>query len=286
VKISFQLDSPFLYKYCDSRGIDILQSLRLKVTPPVEFNDPFEFMPKLDFQLSKESVAKRMSSTTMLKTLWKDFQVEMDFELFRKIYLRELNRPKSPHLKSTIKALQDAADEARDGILKFMSSRFSLACYSEIIDSFLMWSHYTNGHQGIVIGFNAKNRFFANGDNLMPVVYRSERMNAAYDCTGLKFLEPNIALLRTKSPDWSYEREWRQLFPIKKCSKLRSESGFVQYFQKLPAKAIDSVTLGVRCAPDTEAAVRELLRSKELRHVRLQRAILHERDFRLKIVKA
>jgi len=281
VKVSFQLDSPFLYKYCDARGIDIFQSLRLKVTPPIEFNDPFEFMPKLDFRLSKESVAKQMSSTSLLKTLWKDFPIGMGFEQFRKIYLRELNRPKSPHLKNTVKTLQDTAAQARDGILLFMSSKFTLACYSEIPDSFLMWSHYTNGHQGIVVGFNAKNRFFANGENLMPVVYRSERMNAAYDHKGLKFLEPNIAL-----PDWSYEREWRQFFPVRKCTKLRSESGWVQYFQKLPAKAIDSVTLGVRCTPDTEAAARELLRSKELRHVRLQRAILHDRDFRLKIVKA
>jgi len=227
-----------------------------------------------------------MSSASLLKRLWKNSQVEIDFEQCRKIYLRELNKPKSPYLKKTIKAIQDSAAEARDGILMFMSSKFTLACYSEIPDSFLMWSHYTNGQQGIVVGFNATNRFFANGNNLMPVVYRSERMNAAYDHIGLKFLEPDIALLRTKSPDWSYEREWRQIFPVRKCTKLRSESGHVQYFQKLPAKAIDSVTLGVRCAPDTEAAVRELLRSKELRHVRLQRAILHERDFRLKIAKA
>lgn len=284
--MSFQLDSPILYKYCDTRGIDILQSLHLKVTPPIEFNDPFEFMPKLEFRLNAESVAKRMSSISLLKKLWNDFPVEMDFGEFRTLYLRELNRPKSPHLKSTLKALQDTAAEARDGILMFMSSRFALACYSENPDSFLMWSHYTKGHQGIVVGFNVKNRFFAKGENLMPVVYRSERMNASYDHRGLKFIEPNIALLRTKSPDWSYEREWRQIFSVRKCRKLRTESGSVQYFQKVPARAVSCVILGVRCKQDTEAAVRELLRTKELRHVRLQRVVLHERDFRLKIVKA
>src|SRR5262245_58704781 len=95
VKITFQLDSPYLYKYCDTRGIDILQSLHLKVTPPIEFNDPFEFMPRLELRLSKESVAKRMSSTSMVKSLWKDFSVKMSFEEFREIYLRELQRPKS-----------------------------------------------------------------------------------------------------------------------------------------------------------------------------------------------
>jgi len=227
-----------------------------------------------------------MSSSSLLKALWKDLPIETDFDQFREIYLRELNRPKSPHLKRAVKALQDTASEASDGILTFISSKFALACYSEIPDSFLMWSHYTKGHQGIAIGFDVKNRFFAKGDNLMPVVYRSERMNASFDHGGLKFLEPNIALLRTKSPDWSYEREWRQLFSIRKCRKLRTESGSVQYYQTIPAKAIASATLGVRCSQDTEAVVRELLRAKELRHVRLQRIVLHERDYRLKIVKA
>jgi len=286
MKVSFQLETPFLYKYCDTRGIDILQSLLLKVTPPIEFNDPFEFMPKLEFRIDKGSLAKRLSSTSLLKTIWRDFPVETDFESFRETYLQELNRPKSPHVRNTIKALQNAAAQARDGIVSFISSKFALACYSEIPDSFLMWSHYTKGHQGIVVCFNLKNRFFAKGENLMPVVYRSERMNASYDHSGLKFLEPNIVLLRTKSPDWSYEKEWRQLFSIRKCKKLRSENGAICYFQSIPPDAISSVILGVRCKPDTESAVHELLRTKLLKHVKLSRAVLHEREFRLRIVKA
>jgi hypothetical protein len=34
-----------LYKYADDSGIRILEDLRLKVTPPNEFNDPFEITP-------------------------------------------------------------------------------------------------------------------------------------------------------------------------------------------------------------------------------------------------
>ena len=45
-------------------------------------------------------------------------------------------------------------------------------------------------------------------------------MNASYDYTGLKFSEPSITLLRTKSADWGYEREWRQLFAVRKCQRL------------------------------------------------------------------
>src|SRR5271169_2550932 len=34
-----------LYKYVDEFGLKILEDLRLKITPPNEFNDPFEITP-------------------------------------------------------------------------------------------------------------------------------------------------------------------------------------------------------------------------------------------------
>ena len=43
-----------LYKYCDRRGIDVLDRLRLKVTPPNRFNDPFEVTPQMG-ELSSEA---------------------------------------------------------------------------------------------------------------------------------------------------------------------------------------------------------------------------------------
>src|SRR6266446_6038890 len=38
---------PILYKYCDLRGLDILENRRVKVTPFNEFNDPFELAPRM-----------------------------------------------------------------------------------------------------------------------------------------------------------------------------------------------------------------------------------------------
>ena len=34
-----------LYKYAGESGLRILEDLRLKITPPNEFNDPFEVTP-------------------------------------------------------------------------------------------------------------------------------------------------------------------------------------------------------------------------------------------------
>jgi hypothetical protein len=284
--MKFQLDSDVLYKYCDLRGIDILQSLRLKVTPPNQFNDPFEFMPRVETEISAAVVRRRMESKKLLKSVWKELPFEIDFETLSQNYLAELNRRGSPHIKQVIKALRQWALKHRDGILAFVSKSFGFACLSEVSDDILMWSHYTANHHGFVVGFNVKNRFFTVGQNLMPMVYRSERVDATLSFSGLSFQEPAAALFRSKSPHWSYEREWRQFFMLRKCIKHRTETGAVHYFQPIPPKAIAKVILGIRCDEGTEQTVRELLRKKELKHVRLERAAIHERDFRLGSVKA
>ena len=149
-----------------------------------------------------------------------------------------------------------------------------------------MWSHYTAGHQGLVIEFNVRDDFFLKAKNLMPVIYRSERVNASYGSHGLSFNEPDINLVRTKNLDWSYEKEWRQMFNLDTCVKIHAADGNVTYFQALPQTALKSVILGTRCQTTTENAIRELTQRRDLRHVQVRRAILHERDFRIKIVDA
>lgn len=283
-KFTFHLDADSLFKYCDARGLDILQSLRLKVTPPKEFNDPFEFMPKVEFRISPAAIRKGMVSDKLLRDVWRQFCPEMEFETFRSLYVAKFEEEGDSHVEDVLQQLQVAAAEARDDILDFMSSRFALACYSESADNFLMWSHYTSGHQGVVVAFNVKDEFFTKTGNLMPIAYRSERVSASYDRRGLDFDEPEIGLVRTKNLDWSYEKEWRQMFPLQKCNRLHVEPGRVCYFQSLPPTAISAVILGVRCHPETEAAIRELVRRRDLRHVRVRRAVLHENAYRLKIV--
>ncbi len=285
-KLTFQLDADGLFKYCDQHGIDILQSLRLKVTPPIRFNDPFEFMPKVDFVITLQEIGRGLRSKRRLHQFWKQMKIPMDFATFRNLYLNRFEQVGERRVKATLKKLQATADSARDGILEFMSGAFALACYSEVADNFLMWSHYTAGHQGMVIEFNVGNEFFMKPENLMPVVYRSERVNASYGPRGLSFNEPNISLVRTKNLDWSYEKEWRQIFPLKTCTKVHGADGNVIYFQPLPPKALKSVILGTRCKAATENAVRELIERRDLQHVKVKRAILHESDFRLKIVDA
>jgi hypothetical protein len=67
---TFPLGQDSLFKYCDGRGIDIFCSLRLNVSPPNQFNDPFEFLPKVDFSMDATHVKKWLTDSKVLQSAW------------------------------------------------------------------------------------------------------------------------------------------------------------------------------------------------------------------------
>jgi hypothetical protein len=105
----------------------------------------------------------------------------------------------SEHVAHLQKILQDLALQRQGDLVDFISKIYALACYSEIPDNSLMWSHYTDGHRGIVVEFNLKASFFASPVNLMPVSYRSERASAKYDSEGFAFDEHELSVVRIRS---------------------------------------------------------------------------------------
>jgi Protein of unknown function (DUF2971) len=284
--LTFQLDEDFLFKYCNERGIDILEALRLKVTPPNEFNDPFELLPKVDFCIDETAMKRVMTDSDLLRSEWEESGLEMPFEDFATMYKAMSENVGLGHVAGARRMFQDLALHRQGELLDSLSKTYALACYSEISDNLLMWSHYTDSHRGIVVGFDLKNSFFSQATNLMPVSYRSDRVSARYDSEGFAFDEHELSVERVKSLAWSYEREWRQRFEVKHCAKVHNADGTPCYYVTIPSEAIASVTFGVRCSRETQKRVRELKKRPDLQHVRLWRTLLHERDFKLKVVPA
>lgn len=96
------------------------------------------------------------------------------------------------------------------------------ACFSEDINSVLMWSHYSKYHQGFALGYDLRSFLLPNRENLglFPVVYSEQRYNATqYFCYWIGKLMKlplknqdtlaHIKLLLHKSKEWNYEKEWR-----------------------------------------------------------------------------
>ena len=101
-------------------------------------------------------------------------------------------------------------------ILPQIAQRFSsVLCFSEIIDSILMWSHYSYNHTGFALGYDLRSLLLPNDKNLglFPVIYSDKRYNAEeflLYLSGFLMHAPvhtadkmsSIKLLSYKSLDW------------------------------------------------------------------------------------
>lgn len=114
-------------------------------------------------------------------------------------------------------------------LLPQIAQRFlSVACFSEKVDSMLMWTHYSSSHTGFALGYNLEFMLLPNEKNLglYPVVYSDKR----YDAQSFLFylfgklmkipvhnddILGQIKLFLYKSTDWQYEHEWRLLGNLK-----------------------------------------------------------------------
>lgn len=125
-------------------------------------------------------------------------------------------------------------------------------CLSEIRDNILMWSHYTNSHHGICIGFETTIQ-----ENLLCIMRIDPNLNRHLDSDHNYFLNISkveyqdqcpqsydffngetkdlIAFMTTKGKDWKYEKEHRIILPCK------DKNGKIIKFNK---SALKEVILG------------------------------------------
>ena len=99
-----------------------------------------------------------------------------------------------------------------------------MACFSESVNSVLMWSHYANSHQGFALEYNFRPTLEKpiNNVGLYPVIYYDERMDVSLymgwsllAMLGIKANNPDITsyikIALHKSSIWAYEQEWRMI---------------------------------------------------------------------------
>ena len=132
-----------------------------------------------------------------------------------------------------INVMKDKIDQSRQQminnietyfpILTEMAKRYStIACFSESVNSILMWSHYANSHQGFTLEYDFRPTFEKpiKDVGIYPVIYNDERLDASLYMgwsflrfIGIEANNPDITsylkLALHKSSVWAYEREWR-----------------------------------------------------------------------------
>lgn len=176
-----------------------------------------------------------------------------------------------PHKQKVAAMRQLYADHGRDlshpeEIFRDMRKRLAavgIFSLSEANDSELMWSHYGGNHSGVAVGFGCNPGCkLANARHSLQVKYASEKptFNVGFKnevafyatpgggmrSTSRVSFEDDVfrAAISTKTPPWSYEREWRYV---------EEASGLFDW----PGPLV-SVTFGLKMAPDRRDYYRRL----------------------------
>jgi hypothetical protein len=270
-----------VYKYCNTHGVDILQNLELKITPPNQFNDPFELTPHII-----------CSNPSDLATSWRQrhlmplYMRQKELGRFNGSYSEFQKFIDLHHGNWLDSRVEVAFKNVQKNLLDYQSKENGILCMSKRRDSILMWGHYCEMHRGLVIGFDSSYKLFHNLPFLFPVNYVTKRpkMAANWDTSDPEIQEAIYQTMSSKSKDWIYEQELRQFFKLSKLKKKPLKNKTVGYFQPISTDAIATVSLGVRCSKKLENKVRSLLKTPHFSHVKLNRAVLHESEFALKFV--
>lgn len=207
-----------LYKYVSvERAIDVLRNRTLRFTQPQVLNDPFEFCPSLDLPKLKmayfdlEDVKLRVAAGENRKSLLRGF---------RNFCLGVAHR--------------FVTDAKATGVLSL----------GRRCDVPLMWSHYCNQHQGIVLGFDVTRGLLLASPNredrdafcdIGPVEYQKERYKFPGNKTG------RLDFMFVKDVCWQYEEEWRV---IRSLNTLRQINSNV-YVADFPPEALVRVIQGL-----------------------------------------
>jgi hypothetical protein len=150
-----------------------------------------------------------------------------------------------------------------------MQNTFGIFCLTEKKDDILMWSHYSNSHQGFCIGFDSKIIFEATQCTLGPIRYENEFPTMPLFNYGPQDL---LRLVMTKSKHWEYECEARM---IKMLSPNKSF--------EVPNEAFKEIIFGCKINAKTKEELINLCRSK-FNQIKFFDAKLNDSNFKLDII--
>ena len=183
-----------LYKYepFTSQSLQNLKNQTIYFGTPLHSNDPYDCALSPSIQEPSDADIERIRSHYLAKP-----------DLENKVR-RSFEKSSSAALRITFLRIgQTVLDQA---IKNFLSSR-GVSCFSEKMDSLLMWSHYSGHFKGFCLEFKTDIDPF----HKIRRVHYTSTMPAVNMVPMLceDDYEQVLDLYCTKAFDWKYEHEWR-----------------------------------------------------------------------------
>jgi len=248
----------FVYRYLSSEiSDDILKCYLLdsflRLSSPTDFLDPFDMFAYVKIgkgsQLRERCTEIIKKSAPSLK--WKE----------REKKVMEIMCNQEKLLSSTKHSFKKNIDNA--GVL----------CFCEERQNLLMWSHYANQHEGLVLQFDTAHD--------IKTFLKINRVNytdqlPTWNWSGNR-LDDMTNVCMNKHKGWSYEKEWRMVIP----------DGARTYHQFRP-EAISGLIFGCRTEDKFKNRVLNILQNRansNLPPLNINCAVMHNKKYELKIEK-
>jgi hypothetical protein len=270
-----KVDSRILYKYSQAKwGISILRELRLRLTPPSEFNDPFEFTPV---------TANPLNTPNELQTYLQEKGESSSIESLKKVIpaLKVNNRIAREFGSNLTESDMDEQIEA--------GKVLGVLCLSKPHADMRMWAYYGDSHRGLAIGLDFE-RYQGTAISYFEMVRYSIKRAAASVLRTIdknsdiktieKFEKQQLNIALTKSTDWKDEQEYRiicKLANLQREPRGPNGSDGFNYFLHINPETIRKVILGCKIAEQDELVVKSICNAKapHAEIIKLQRHPTH-----------
>ena len=240
----------YMYKPPNCYTLDILRKCRLWAAKPEQFNDPFDCDLEISVGITEDNmlaaIRQNRSESTIAK--YKTSKLDADGKF--------------------IPAERDRVDKLIQGLIK-ENRNSGVICLSEVCDAILMWSHYADEHKGVCFEFTrAADNCLGDIELCSPVKY--DKYYPIIDLGQMLLKQDGKTLermMRTKSSEWAYEKEWR----------LTTPRGGEEY--PLPGP-ISRVILGIKIENTFKSKIETLCQERSIPCVQARKV---DREFRIEV---
>lgn len=280
--------SLFRYRPIGNNQIQAFEEDIIYTVTADRYNDPYDTLVKCDVDRIKEFIRRVLSveSLTQLKAyiqqgkgIPEEIKRGSPNASWDVIEARLLATDDISSLQSDIDCFLAQFSSLIDVMLPIISKKSkqfaAYACFSEVVDSILMWSHYAESHKGFVLEYDFRPTLAKPIKNtlILPVVYSDERLDAsAYmvwalitmmgGIMGGKIPNPDmlahIKVALHKSMEWEYEKEWRMIEGTPRMNPLDNTPSPVIY------KPV-AIYYGCEMTPEKKRQLHEIAATKGIR---------------------
>jgi hypothetical protein len=269
------------FKYYTAKAAKaVLGDIKLKWSSPILFNDPFDNQIELLINPDQDLMAKQ-SLNNFMSLIKSDLPLDGFTPLMQQGimvirqaikagYVIEDSQLIEASLEGARKASEKMPELNRD--IKKLLSDVSIFCLTETNENKLMWSHYADKYQGVVIRFKA-NIYNSPFTVAQPVTYvESLPQFDANDFLNLESMPTKSIkyITLTKGIEWSYEKEWRIV------SGMRNPENTFELISFNP-KELTALYLGCKISQEDKSDLIDLCRLN-FPHAEIYSSFLEPRD--------